>query len=61
MGRYATREEEIDKLLRGQVLVDLYAVVRHAIRASVESYSIKSLEPLYEFARTVSLPRPTIP
>ncbi|TGS35729.1 nuclease, partial [bacterium M00.F.Ca.ET.180.01.1.1] len=38
MGRYATREEEIDTLLRGQVLVDLYAVVRHAIRASVESY-----------------------
>ncbi|WP_348631447.1 TM0106 family RecB-like putative nuclease [Mesorhizobium sp. M4B.F.Ca.ET.019.03.1.1] len=55
MGRYATREEEIDTLLRGQVLVDLYAVVRHAIRASVESYSIKKLEPLYEFARAVSL------
>ncbi|MER9102647.1 TM0106 family RecB-like putative nuclease [Mesorhizobium sp. M0848] len=56
MGRYATREEEIDALLRGQVLVDLYAVVRHAIRASVESYSIKKLEPLYQFMRAVSLP-----
>ncbi|WP_292580654.1 TM0106 family RecB-like putative nuclease, partial [Mesorhizobium sp.] len=56
MGRYASREEEIDTLLRGQVLVDLYAVVRHAIRASVESYSIKKLEPLYEFKRAVSLP-----
>lgn len=56
MGRYATREEEIDALLRGQVLVDLYAVVRHAIRASVESYSIKRLEPLYGFARDVALP-----
>jgi hypothetical protein len=31
------------------------AVVRHAIRASVESYSIKKLEPLYAFQRTVGL------
>ncbi|WDZ82065.1 TM0106 family RecB-like putative nuclease (plasmid) [Ensifer adhaerens] len=56
MGRYATREEEIDALLRGQVMVDLYSVVRHAIRASVESYSIKKLEPLYAFTRAVPLP-----
>jgi predicted RecB family nuclease len=26
-------------------------VVRHAVRAGVESYSIKRLEPLYEFER----------
>jgi uncharacterized protein len=55
MGRYASREEEVDLLLRGQVLIDLYAVVRHAIRASVESYSIKVLEPLYGFERAVPL------
>lgn len=55
MGRYATREEEIDTLLRGSCLVDLYAVVRQGLRASVESYSIKKLEPLYEFARTTPL------
>ena len=55
MGRYATREEEIDALLRGRVLVDLYAVVRHAVRASVESYSIKRLEPLYGFTRDIAL------
>jgi predicted RecB family nuclease len=30
--------------------------VRHAIRASVESYSIKKLEPLYDFQRTAGLP-----
>jgi hypothetical protein len=29
--------------------------VRHGIRASVESYSIKKLEPLYHFRRTVGL------
>ena len=56
MGRYVTRENEIDRMLRGGVFVDLYAVVRHAIRASVESYSIKKLEPLYDFQRTVGLP-----
>ena len=29
--------------------------MRHGIRASVESYSIKKLEPLYHFRRTVGL------
>jgi predicted RecB family nuclease len=55
MGRYATREEEIDRLLRGRVFVDLYQVVRHAIRASVESYSIKELERLFGFVRSTKL------
>jgi uncharacterized protein len=55
MGRYATRESEIDHLLRNGVFVDLYAVVRHGIRASVESYSIKKLEPLYNFERCAAL------
>jgi predicted RecB family nuclease len=55
MGRYATRENEVDNLLRAQTFVDLYSVVRHAIRASVESYSIKKLEPLYSFERSVPL------
>jgi uncharacterized protein len=55
MGRFATRENEIDRLLRAGIFVDLYAVVRHGIRASVESYSIKKLEPLYQFERTLPL------
>jgi hypothetical protein len=55
MGRYATRENELDRLLRAGVFVDLYAVVRHGIRASVESYSIKKLEPLYDFERALPL------
>ncbi|MCY3783917.1 MAG: TM0106 family RecB-like putative nuclease [Chloroflexi bacterium] len=54
-GRYATRESEVDQLLRGCVFVDLYRVVRQGIRASVESYSIKRLEPLYGFKREVDL------
>jgi AAA domain/RNase_H superfamily len=55
MGRYATRENEVDRLLRSQTLVDLFGVVRHAVRASVESYSIKKLEPLFGFERAVAL------
>ncbi len=48
MQRHATREDEIDALLRGKVLVNLYDhVVRQALLASVESYSIKRLEPFY--------------
>ncbi|MCM2396731.1 TM0106 family RecB-like putative nuclease [Rhizobium sp. S95] len=55
MGRYASREEEIDFLLRSKRFVDLYGVVRNALRASVESYSIKKLEPLYGFTRDTKL------
>lgn len=56
MGRYATREDELDRLLRGQVFVDLLSVVRHSVRAGVESYSIKKLEPLFGYERDANLP-----
>jgi hypothetical protein len=55
MGRYATRQEEIDRMLRAGLFVDLYHVVRHALRASVESYSIKRLEEFYGFDRASAL------
>jgi predicted RecB family nuclease len=55
MGRYATRENDVDRLLRGGVLVDLLRAVRQSLRASVESYSIKKIEPLYGFEREVDL------
>ena len=48
---HATREDEVDDLLRAEVLVDLYAVVRRALAISEESYSIKSLERFYGFTR----------
>ena len=38
--------------MRGKVFVDLYRAVRQGLRASVESYSIKKLEPLYGLERT---------
>src|ERR1700752_3778584 len=54
-GRHAICADEVDDLLRAEVFVDLYRVVKQALRASVESYSIKKLEPLYEFDREVPL------
>ncbi|GAB3209112.1 TM0106 family RecB-like putative nuclease [Marinactinospora endophytica] len=44
---FATRETEVDELLRGGRLVDLYTVVKKSLRVSQRSYSIKYLEPLY--------------
>jgi uncharacterized protein len=55
MGRFATREDEVDNLLRRRLFVDLYRVVRQGLRASVESYSIKRLEPFCGFTRAVPL------
>ena len=45
-------QARLDQLLRAGVFVDLYAVVRQAMQIGVESYSIKQLEPLYDFTRT---------
>ncbi|MCC4909153.1 bifunctional RecB family nuclease/DEAD/DEAH box helicase [Microbacterium sp. cx-59] len=45
--KYGTREAEIDRMLRDGLFVDLYPVVRRALRVGSRSYSIKKLEPLY--------------
>ncbi len=55
MGTYAICEEEIDRMLRGGVFVDLHAVVKRALRASVEKYSIKDLEQFYGYEREFEL------
>ena len=55
MCRYATREEEVDRMLRAGLFIDLYRVVRGGLRAGVESYSIKELEQFFGFTREVSL------
>ncbi|MFZ0160122.1 MAG: TM0106 family RecB-like putative nuclease, partial [Kineosporiaceae bacterium] len=46
-GRHGTRGAEVDRLLRGHRLVDLYAVVRQGVRIGTSSYSLKKLEALY--------------
>src|SRR5213075_2476276 len=55
MGRYASRESEIDRLLRAERFVDLHAVVRQALRASVERHSVKDLEVFHGFVREEDL------
>jgi uncharacterized protein len=47
MGEHATREEEVDELLRGEVLVDLLQVVRQSLRAGVPSYGLKEIEQFF--------------
>jgi predicted RecB family nuclease len=60
MGRFATREDEVDDLFRLGVFVDLYRVVRQGVRAGVESYSIKRLEPMCGYERQVDLREATV-
>jgi len=55
MGEHSVREAEIDDWLRQEVLVDLYRVVKQALRAGVGSYSIKEIEKLYGFVRTAEV------
>lgn len=47
MTAHGTRETQVDNLLRQQKLVDLYKVVKEAIRISEPSYSIKYVERFY--------------
>jgi uncharacterized protein len=55
MGMYATREDEIDRMLRAGVLVDLHQAFKQSTRASVEEYSLKKIEAFYGFVRATPL------
>ena len=55
MAQHATREAEVDDLLRRGVLVDLLTVTRQALRAGVRSYSLKQTERLAGFARVAEM------
>ncbi|HUQ53006.1 MAG TPA: TM0106 family RecB-like putative nuclease, partial [Gammaproteobacteria bacterium] len=54
-GRYATRETELDTILRAELFVDLHTIVKHSLRASVETYSLKDLEQFYGLVRQQDL------
>src|SRR4051812_940999 len=47
MGQYATREAEVDDLLRRGVFVDLYRVVRQSMQISHDSYSLKRVREFF--------------
>lgn len=55
MGKHATREEEVDRMLRAGLMVDLHAVLKRSLRAGVEQYSLKAIEPLHGYKRVVPL------
>jgi uncharacterized protein len=55
MGRHGTREDEVDRMLRGGLFVDLYQVLRQGVRISEESYSLKNVEHFYLSERTDSV------
>jgi uncharacterized protein len=54
-GRYATRETELDTILRAGLFVDLHTIVKHSLKASVETYSLKDLEQFYGLQREQDL------
>jgi predicted RecB family nuclease len=56
MLRYATREEEVDRLLRGERFIDLHSIIKQSLRASVEQYSLKDMERFCAYRRRVPLP-----
>lgn len=47
MQQFASRESKVDDLLRNQVFVDLYKVVRQGLVLGTPSYSLKEVERLY--------------
>ena len=47
MSEHATREEELDELLRREVFVDLFQVVRRSMRISHDSYSLKAVRQFF--------------
>lgn len=51
MGRYGVCEYEVDQLLRNEVFVDLYKIVKGALLLGEPRYSIKNVEHLYRSKR----------
>jgi uncharacterized protein len=47
MSRYDTCQDEVSELLRHGVFVDLYQIVKKALRIGDKNYSIKTVEKLY--------------
>ena len=53
---HAVFEQEVDELLRAERFVDLYAIFKEALLASVERYSLKTLEKFTKYTRKIELP-----
>jgi uncharacterized protein len=55
MGRFASKDTELDALLRGGAFIDLLGVTKRALIAAVENYSIKNLEQFFGYERQQDL------
>jgi predicted RecB family nuclease len=55
MGQYGTREAELDDLLRREIFVDLYKVVRGGLRVSRPGYGLKELEAFLPLRREAEI------
>lgn len=55
LGKYGTREPELEWLLRGERFVDLHAVLRQGLVCSVERYGLKELEDFVGYQREIDL------
>ena len=51
MGQHGTREDEVDALLRAEVFVDLYQIIRQSLLLGASNYSLKTVEKLYQDQR----------
>ncbi len=52
---HAIFEQDVDALLRAERFIDLHAVIKEALLASVETYSLKELEKFTRYVRKVDL------
>lgn len=52
---HAVFEQEVDELLRAEKFVDLHAIFKEALLASVEQYSLKALERFTTYTRKIDL------
>lgn len=55
MGRYGICEHEVDQLLRNEVFIDLYKVVKGGLLLGEPRYSIKNVEHLYREKRNTEV------
>ena len=55
MSRYGVCEYEVDQLLRNEVFVDLYKIVKGALLIGEPRYSIKNVEHLYRAKRATAV------
>ena len=53
--RHDTRQDKVDEMLRAEVFIDLYQIVRNGLRISEDSYSIKKVERLYRSKRVTEV------